>query len=200
MLISKNCFSRQLKWSQFSLQVLIQLLWVILQFHFSQERLCMPWYSDLYCLCATLICLQHAVQGQIHTRAAQERSYINRYGITFFISLRAIIALTTSSLGTGMAQPLGSLARKPSKSLVSPLCSRLPVTVSLGPDEVMTKREESNRNIPDAIPSLSQDHSSSGQKRVPRLPWSLGICLVTTTAGISELWQEGKTKNKVLQN
>lgn len=121
------------------------------------------------------------------------------HGITFFISLRSIIALTTSGLGTGTVQFLGSLARKPSKALVSSLCSRLPVTVSLGPDEVMIKREETNRDIPDAIPSPSQDHSSSGQKRVPRLPWSLGTCLVTTTA-IAELWQEGKTKNKVLQN
>lgn len=128
---------------------------------------------------------------------SSSRAFLHKsYGITFFISLRSIIALTTSSLGTGMAQPLGSLARKPSNALVLPLCSRLPVTVSLGPDEVMTKREESNRNSPDAIPSLSQDHSSSGQKGSPA---SLGVQASAWSQPLQEslsCGRRGKQKTK----
>lgn len=69
--------------------------------------------------------------------------------------------------------------------------------VSLEPYEAMKKRDKSNRDIPDAT-SLGSYFLWS--KRVLHLPWSLGICLASTTAGISELWQKGKEKKKKKQS
>lgn len=84
--------------------------------------------------------------------------------------------------------------RKPREALVSPLCSRLPVRDCLSwaiwGDE---KEGQEQQGYPDAI-SLGSYFLWS--KRVLHLPWSLGICLASTTAGISELWQKGKEKKK----
>lgn len=84
--------------------------------------------------------------------------------------------------------------RKPREALVSPLCSRLPVRDCLSwaiwGDE---KEGQEQQGYPDAI-SLGSYFLWS--KRVLHLPCSLGICLASTTAGISELWQKGKEKKK----
>lgn len=47
MSIFKNCFSRQLKWLRFSLQVLIQLLYRLCCVFGSVRKDCMHWYSSL---------------------------------------------------------------------------------------------------------------------------------------------------------